>query len=279
MILVRSQHRSKSSLSRCALIVYGYAMSYACFALREAVGVVLACVSSPISTNVVRSYRCSAIVPSPFFKERTYGWPGYPSRAYRIRAQRNVCGAQKKLALQGWSGRPTAAARTSLVIAVRNSSDDPAGEITPHSEKSGENSEKPRDLHAVDPTLAGAARKRVTSNKEGTSVTTMLVKARREVRFDEEGEYRVFRELLEGKKTRFVSRVMYDGTNYRGFQLQPNGRPTVQVSAAVLFMNDIHTVIFLPPRPLSCGRNAKLGGDTLMSSRAASFVLSKVAFM
>lgn len=58
-----------------------------------------------------------------------------------------------------------------------------------------------------------------------------LARARREARFDEEGEYRVFRELLEGKKTRYVSRVMYDGTNYKGFQLQNNGLPTVQVGA------------------------------------------------
>lgn len=53
--------------------------------------------------------------------------------------------------------------------------------------------------------------------------------ARNNVRFDENGEYRVYQELLEGKKTRFVSRVMYDGTNYHGFQLQINGRRTVQV--------------------------------------------------
>lgn len=63
-----------------------------------------------------------------------------------------------------------------------------------------------------------------TNNNE-----SQQAKARREARFDEEGEYRVFRELLEGKKTRFVSRVMYDGTNYKGFQLQGNGLPTVQV--------------------------------------------------
>ncbi|CAM9691682.1 unnamed protein product, partial [Ectocarpus fasciculatus] len=44
-----------------------------------------------------------------------------------------------------------------------------------------------------------------TNNNE-----SQQAKARREARFDEEGEYRVFRELLEGKKTRFVSRVMYD---------------------------------------------------------------------
>lgn len=55
-----------------------------------------------------------------------------------------------------------------------------------------------------------------------------LAEARRLARFDEEGEYRVFRELLEGKKTRFVSRVSYDGTKFNGFQLQ-NGLPTVQV--------------------------------------------------
>lgn len=53
--------------------------------------------------------------------------------------------------------------------------------------------------------------------------------ARNRARFDENGEYRVYQELLEGKKTRFVSRVMYDGTNYHGFQLQVNGQRTVQV--------------------------------------------------
>ena len=61
-----------------------------------------------------------------------------------------------------------------------------------------------------------------------------LARARREARFDEEGEYRVFRELLEGKKTRFVSRVMYDGTNYKGFQVQNSGLPTVQVRTAAV---------------------------------------------
>lgn len=58
---------------------------------------------------------------------------------------------------------------------------------------------------------------------------SLLAKARRDARYDEDGEYRVYQELLEGKTTRFVSRVMYDGTNYRGFQLQNNGQPTVQV--------------------------------------------------
>lgn len=53
--------------------------------------------------------------------------------------------------------------------------------------------------------------------------------ARNRARFDENGEYRVYQELLEGKKTRFVSRVMYDGTNYHGFQLQIKGQRTVQV--------------------------------------------------
>lgn len=69
----------------------------------------------------------------------------------------------------------------------------------------------------------------------GSKATTrrnVLAKARRDARFDEEGEYRVYQELLEGKTTRFVSRVMYDGTNYRGFQLQNNGQPTVQVRKA-----------------------------------------------
>lgn len=61
-----------------------------------------------------------------------------------------------------------------------------------------------------------------------SSDESALAKARRLARFDEEGEYRVFRELLEGKRTRFVSRVSYDGTNYKGFQLQ-SGLPTVQV--------------------------------------------------
>lgn len=56
-------------------------------------------------------------------------------------------------------------------------------------------------------------------------------RVRREAQFNEEGEYRVYRDLLDGRKTRFVSRVMYDGTNYRGFQLQNNGQPTIQVRA------------------------------------------------
>lgn len=70
---------------------------------------------------------------------------------------------------------------------------------------------------------------RSTPPPSTTNNESQEAKARREARFDEEGEYRVFRELLEGKKTRFVSRVMYDGTNYKGFQLQGNGLPTVQV--------------------------------------------------
>ncbi|CAM9946793.1 unnamed protein product [Ectocarpus sp. 6 AP-2014] len=69
---------------------------------------------------------------------------------------------------------------------------------------------------------------RSTPPRSTTNNESQQAKARREARFDEEGEYRVFRELLEGKKTRFVSRVMYDGTNYKGFQLQGNGLPTVQ---------------------------------------------------
>ncbi|CAN0374948.1 unnamed protein product, partial [Ectocarpus sp. 8 AP-2014] len=69
---------------------------------------------------------------------------------------------------------------------------------------------------------------RSTPPRSTTNNESQEAKARREARFDEEGEYRVFRELLEGKKTRFVSRVMYDGTNYKGFQLQGNGLPTVQ---------------------------------------------------
>lgn len=63
------------------------------------------------------------------------------------------------------------------------------------------------------------------SSKQQTS----WAKARREAQFDEVGEYRVYQDLLDGRKTRYVSRVMYDGTNYRGFQLQNNGQPTVQV--------------------------------------------------
>lgn len=73
---------------------------------------------------------------------------------------------------------------------------------------------------------------RSTPPPSTTNNENQQAKARREARFDEEGEYRVFRELLEGKKTRFVSRVMYDGTNYKGFQLQGNGLPTVQVHYA-----------------------------------------------
>lgn len=52
---------------------------------------------------------------------------------------------------------------------------------------------------------------------------------RKDALSSENGEYRLHQDIFEGRKTRFVSRVMYDGTNYSGFQLQSNGQPTVQV--------------------------------------------------
>ena len=76
--------------------------------------------------------------------------------------------------------------------------------------------------------------------------------ARRRARFDEGGEYRVYQELLEGKKTRFVSRVMYDGTSYHGFQLQSSGRPTIQVRR---FRSHITTIFWVAPYYcLACSR-------------------------
>lgn len=51
---------------------------------------------------------------------------------------------------------------------------------------------------------------------------------RKDALSSENGEYRLHQDIFEGRKTRFVSRVMYDGTNYSGFQLQSNGQPTVQ---------------------------------------------------
>lgn len=47
---------------------------------------------------------------------------------------------------------------------------------------------------------------------------------------NEDGEYRLHEDIFDGRMTRFVSRVMYDGTNYSGFQLQNNGQLTVQVT-------------------------------------------------
>ena len=79
---------------------------------------------------------------------------------------------------------------------------------------------------------AAAAVPVVAGDMSKAAARSLLAKARKDARFDEEGEYRVYQELLEGKTTRFVSRVMYDGTNYRGFQLQNNGQPTVQVRKA-----------------------------------------------
>lgn len=64
----------------------------------------------------------------------------------------------------------------------------------------------------------------------GLTSGALVGQARRDALFSEEGEYRVHRDILEGKKTRYVSRVMYDGTNYNGFQLQRNGQPTIQAS-------------------------------------------------
>lgn len=91
---------------------------------------------------------------------------------------------------------------------------------------------QPRDVQSA---AAGvAAVPVVTGDTLKATARSVLAKARKDARFDEEGEYRVYQELLEGKTTRFVSRVMYDGTNYRGFQLQNNGQPTVQVRNAVV---------------------------------------------
>lgn len=75
----------------------------------------------------------------------------------------------------------------------------------------------------------------------GQSQGGVWTDTRNQDRFDAAGEYRVYKELLEGKKTRFVSRVMYDGTNYQGFQLQSNGRPTVQVRSVTLLYSELCT--------------------------------------
>lgn len=64
----------------------------------------------------------------------------------------------------------------------------------------------------------------------GLTSEVLVGQARRDALFSEGGEYRVHQDILEGKKTRYVSRVMYDGTNYNGFQLQRNGQPTIQAS-------------------------------------------------
>lgn len=94
---------------------------------------------------------------------------------------------------------------------------------------------QPGDVESV-AAAAAAAVPVVAGHMSKATARSLLAKARKDARFDEEGEYRVYQELLEGKTTRFVSRVMYDGTNYRGFQLQNNGQPTVQVRKAEQWM-------------------------------------------
>lgn len=76
-----------------------------------------------------------------------------------------------------------------------------------------------------------AARRKPSGPSKSLAITGALVgKARRDTILTEEGHYRVHQDIQDGSKMRFVSRVMYDGTNYNGFQLQQNGQPTIQVS-------------------------------------------------
>ena len=129
--------------------------------------------------------------------------------------------------LQSWPGRG-AQDSTSTIYTSHHAADASTLQRTlrrPSRLCSGIAIKLPSSLDAVPP-QEGAGEWKSPSAPPNSEST--LAKARRLARFDEEGEYRVFRELLEGEKTRFVSRVSYDGTNYKGFQLQ-SGLPTVQV--------------------------------------------------
>ncbi|CAM9154607.1 unnamed protein product [Choristocarpus tenellus] len=67
-----------------------------------------------------------------------------------------------------------------------------------------------------------------TMRMSSVGVLPVTGQERREARLDEDGLCRINRDLREGTKTRYVTRVMYDGTHFQGYQLQPGGRRTVQ---------------------------------------------------
>lgn len=181
-------------------------------ALRGAAGLALALASSSCP-HIVRPHQCAAMVLSCCTRARVRCWHAAPRPSARSRLRPGVYGTP---------GKPSGLlSRLRMVTASASGS---GAEITPHVEKGGEISALVEREGRVPPQQGEAASRLAKPSKGGS-----WSKARREARFDEEGEYRVYQELLEGRKTRFVSRVMYDGTNYKGFQLQNNGQPTVQV--------------------------------------------------
>lgn len=169
------------------------------YMLRRAVGLGLALASAHANPNAIRPHRCAAMVTSTWPRGRLQCWLAPPGPNTR-------CSRPYHGGVYDVRDKPPKASnsRTAAAAAVGRRS-----ETTPQSSE-------------VESAFAVPEESKATTK-------SLLAKARRDARFDEEGEYRVYQELLEGKTTRFVSRVMYDGTNYRGFQLQNNGQPTVQV--------------------------------------------------
>lgn len=169
-----------------------------CCLLRGAVGLGLALASRPSGRNAVRHHPCTPLARSTFSRTRRHRWPDKLDDIARR-----------------WSHR-------GLYAAVQDkppeSSSSAGSAIPPLSRECGV---------IAEPETAEEEEEEAPKQQ---SKQSKLAQARKNARFDTEGEYRVYRQLLEGTMTRFVSRVMYDGTNYRGFQLQANGKPTVQVT-------------------------------------------------
>lgn len=175
--------------------------------LRRAVGLGLALASAHSTPNALRNHRCAATVTSSWSRGRLQQcWLGPPGPSGRCKPYHG--GVYNVRGKQLGTSRAVSGSSTGLEMASQ-----------------------PGDVQSA---AAGVgAVPVVTGDTLKATARSVLAKARKDARFDEEGEYRVYQELLEGKTTRFVSRVMYDGTNYRGFQLQNNGQPTVQVRKAI----------------------------------------------
>lgn len=205
--------------------------------VQSSTSLVLALASTAAAPLVTRHFRCTAMVLLPATNLRIL------PASFRANARLHYhcwCGAQRA-SIRRWQrhdlctvgSSPTEQPRYTTTMSTKpstagmgnssdiNSTSDDV-EIAPPSSKCGAISKK-KKMHAS----AFSRKKRENE----------WAKARKDAMFNEEGESREYQELLKKTKTRFASRVKYDGTRYRGFQLQ-NGLPTVQVCTQSTRLND-----------------------------------------
>lgn len=186
------------------------------FALRGAVG--LAISIAAVAGPHARRSRCPRIA---FLSSLCRSRPGVFHTFERTHMSSVHC------RIHSLPGKCSAVPKAAVSMEVASTTDGDNG-IARHS-SSAEHGNKPRKQ-------CREARKQMAFKTRA-----LVGKARRDAISGNQGEYRINQDILEGKRTRFVSRVMYDGTNYSGSQLQQNGEPTIQVSLSVRWHEHTHT--------------------------------------